>query len=137
MTDVLLYQTTDDGEIDFSLADLVMTDGLETAVYLALFGGNDDDPGQADLARSWWGNAGEPLASQYRSETQYLLRSFPLTSATLPAVEDAARRDLAFLVSEKIAQSVSVLARIPGLNRLSLTVTVDGVDLTFVEEVER
>jgi phage gp46-like protein len=77
------------------------------------------------------------LASQYRSETQYLLRSFPLTSATLPAVEDAARRDLAFLVSEKIAQSVSVLARIPGLNRLSLTVTVDGVDLTFVEEVER
>lgn len=133
--DVQMFQTPDGGEITVTDGLVVMGGGLETMVFLSLFGGNQDDPGGTDVSKSWWGNIVEPdRARQYRSETQNALISLPATSANLRRVEDAAARDLAWMVREKVASSVDVVASVQGLNRVVLGVTIvaDGDERDFV-----
>lgn len=124
MTDVRLYQTDDGGEIDYVNGQAVMSDGLGTAGYLSLFGGNEEDSGlEADDLKQWWGNFSEvEPEKRYRSETQYLLNTLPLTPNALPRIEDAAKRDLAWLVDTGILSDIVVSARIPALNRIAIEV---------------
>lgn len=132
MTDVKLFQTDDEGDINVVDGIVEMSGGLETAAYLSLFGGNEGDDGRADNPLTWWGNIGEQY--QYRSETQHLLRALAATTGNLRRIEDAAVRDLAWMTSAGAASSVSVAASIPGLNRIKLTVNIDGdTTLEFVE----
>lgn len=135
MTDVRLYQTDNGGEIDFVAGQAVMDDGLAASVYLSLFGGNDDDSGlEADEKLQWWANLSEPdLTRSYRSETQFLLQSLPLVPANLRKVEDAAGRDLAWMV-DTIASSVEVSASNPAINtfKLDVSIIVDDAKYDFV-----
>lgn len=118
--DVLLFHGNDDGDIIVSAGLVTMSGGLETAAYLSLFGGNEQDDGRADNPLQWWGNYGEPPERQQRSETQYLLRSLPAVPVNLRRVEDAAKRDLSWLPAE-----VSVRASMPGLNKIKLIVSIN------------
>lgn len=125
--DVLLFQTDDDGEINVSGGIVEMSGGLDTAAYLSLFGGNEDDDGRDDNAATWWGNLGEiDPARQYRSETQNLLRSLPATTGNLLRIEDAASRDLAWFVEESVASSVAVVVSIPAINRIKIRVNIEA-----------
>ena len=90
----IMYHTADGGELDIT-AGVVATDGgLSTAVYLSLFNGS---------AR-WWGGG-------YSCETLALLRTGAPTSSALRAIEGAAQRDLAWLVSDGYARVVTVAER--------------------------
>ena len=79
---------------------IVLCDGKYAAVYLSLYGGNDDDSGlDGDAHRQWWGNMDETdPARTYRSETQHALKAAPLIPANLGQFEDAAKRDLAWMM---------------------------------------
>ena len=126
--DILLYQTADDGEINVSNGVVEMSGGLQTAVYLSLFGGNEDDDGLESNARNWWGNFDETETSRrYRSETQNLLQSIPLTSGNLLKVRDAVRRDLNWLLEEQVASSIGITVSIPGLNKIAIAVDISAV----------
>lgn len=126
--DVLLFQTDDDGEITVENGLVEMSGGLETAAYLSLFGGNEDDDGRGDNPLTWWGNLDEvDPVRQYRSETQNLLQALPATTGNLRRIEDAAGRDLAWFVGERVASSVTVAASIPGINRIKLKVDIEAV----------
>lgn len=132
--DVLLYQTVDDGDIVVEGGLIKMTGGLDTAVYLSLFGGNESDDGIADNPLQWWGNFGETeIAKQYRSETQYLLRSIPSTTGNLKRIRDAVDRDLAWLLNTGVARELDVSVGMPGLNKVSISVNVDGFSVDYVE----
>lgn len=136
--DVLLYQTNDNGDINVVGGLVALSGGLETAAYLSLFGGNEQDDGRADNPLQYWGNLNETEAEkQYRSETQYLLRSIPAIPANLRRIEDAAERDLAWMVSARAATSVSVSASMPGRNKVRLAVTInaegDPANLEYIE----
>jgi len=125
--DVLLSQTDDGGEITIANGLLGMSGGLETAAYVSLFGGNENDDGLSENGLNWWANFGETdPARQYRSETQFLLKSLPATTGNLGRIEDAAERDLAWFVEKKVASSVKVSASIPGLNRVTITVDIEA-----------
>jgi phage gp46-like protein len=132
MTDVSLYQTADGGEITIENGQPVMDDGLATSVYLSLFGGNEQDSGrEGDNPREWWGNKFEADPSRtYRSETQFLLRSIPSTSGNLRRIEDAASRDLAWMVDE-IADSVTVAVSVPALDTVRIEIEVVVNDQKF------
>lgn len=133
MTDVLLRQTNDDGDIEVEAGLFRMSEGLETASYLSMFGGNEDDPGDDDSDQNWWGNIDETEPDrQYRSETQYLLKSLPAIPANLKRIEQAAARDHAWMVPAGVAQSVTPTARIPELNR----VVVDVEIVTLLDKVQ-
>lgn len=123
--DVLLFSTTDGGEILVEGGVTQMSGGLETSAYLALFGGNIDDPGTDGSRLQWWGNFTEPdELRHYRSQTQHLLAALPATSGNLKQINEAAANDLAFLVDAGAASAVSVEASIPTRNRVDITVTV-------------
>jgi phage gp46-like protein len=134
MTDARLIHTADGGEIEFVNGVLTLDDGLLTAAYLSLFGGNTADSGlAADDRRQWWGNLTEPdPRRRYRSETQYLLRSIPATPNNLKRVQAAAERDLAWML-ELIASTVSVRVTIPGVNRVRIAgnIVVDDSPYQF------
>ena len=133
--DVILCQTLDDGEISVAAGSVAMSGGLETAAYLSLFGGNEDDDGSDGNPANWWGNIDETQAErEYHSETQNLLQGLPATANNLRKVEDAARRDLAWMVSVGAATEIEVAATIPAINRVKLTIDIDGDQtLEFVE----
>ena len=133
--DVLLFQTIDDGEINVESGLVEMTAGFETAAYLALFGGNEDDDGSQDNPHNWWGNLDEAdTAKQYRSETQNLLQSIPATVNNLKRIGKAAERDLAFFVSTGAASAVNVVVGMPGLNKVSIScsITAKGKETDFI-----
>lgn len=124
--DVSLFQTNDDGDIEVVGGVVTMDGGLATAAYLSLFGGNQDDDGVTDEGE-WWGNVGEvEPARKYRSETQFLLKSIPAVSGNLLLIEAAATRDLAWFISENVAVSVEVFAALVGINRVEITVNING-----------
>lgn len=137
MTDVLLRHSSDGGEITAEAGLVAMSDGLETAAYLSLFGGNEDDGGDdGSASEQWWGNIGEvERARTYRSETQFLMRSIPAVPRNLRRFEQAAARDLDWMTTSRVAKSVAVAASIPGVDRVRLAVNVtlpNGAALQFV-----
>ena len=130
--DVILRQSNNDGDIIVQNGIVYMDGGLGTSAYLCLFGGNEDDPGDADTTLSWWGNIGELPENQYRSRTQYLLQSLPATAANLRRLEDAVNADLEVLISSGAARSIETSVTIPELNRVNIDVNIDGdTMLTF------
>lgn len=116
--DVKLFQTNDDGDILVEGGFVAMDGGLNTAAFLSLFGGNED-------GSTWWGNLTETQPErQYTSETQTLLRALPAIPDNLRRLELAAGRDLAWMISAGVARSVSVVATMPGINRVKLTIDI-------------
>lgn len=132
--DVKLFQTDNDGDIEVVDGLVVMSSGLETAAYLSLFGGNEDDDGRPDNPKQWWGNLGAEPDEVQRSETQYLLEQLPATTGNLKRLQDAALRDLAWFKTVGAASSVSVTTTIPGLNRIKFVIEIKafGDESTFI-----
>ena len=136
MTDVLLLQTNNDGDVIYEDGDLKTEKGLQSAVYLSLFGGNRDDGGFDDKTKIWWANLQEADTDyQYRSETQALLNNQPLTSSLLLRLEDANLRDLNWLITSGYATTITSEASIPAVNRLQLDIVIDDIEFQFVEVV--
>lgn len=125
MTDVLLFQTPDNGDMEIEDGLVTLTPGLDTSAYLSLFGGNWKDDGSQNNRQTWWGNLDETEPSKrYRSETQYLLGTIPAIPRNLRRIEDAASRDLQWLLDESIASSVTVSASLIGLNRVKIEIVI-------------
>lgn len=123
--DAFLYGTINGGDLTVKEGLLQMTGGLPTAAYLSLFGGNFEDDGRPTNNQSWWGNTLEnDPAGEYHSQTQNLLESLPATPSNLRRIEEAAKADLQWLLDKRIASSVAVVATMPGLNRIKLTVDI-------------
>jgi phage gp46-like protein len=127
MTDVLLCQTVNNGDINLEDGVVELSPGLETAAYLSMFGGAD-----------WWGNIDEDVpARRYDARTQALLETLNPSSRNLLRIEEAAKADLAWFISEKVASSVEAVASIPALNKLNLLVTIRAegqeAEFTYVE----
>ncbi len=133
MTDVLVTHTSDGGEIEYRNGQLVMTDFLETATYLSLWGGNERDSGSdGDDLLQWWGNFEETDENRkVRSRTQYLLKSLPSTSANLQLVDEAAAADLAWMAATGVATKVEATTRITAPKRIELDVTITVGDNEF------
>lgn len=134
MSDVYQFQTNDDGDVLHQNGDLIVDGGIRTAAYLSLFGGNIEDGGFDDTSNQFWANFNEiDNAKKYRSETQHIIETEPLTSNTLLRIEDAALRDLQWLIDDGIVQTIEVSASIPAVDRLKLDINCDGLLIEFVE----
>lgn len=128
-SDVLLFQGNDGGEIEVVNGQVAMGDGLATAIYISLFGGNVDDEGLAgDTSKQWWGNVSETSdARRVRSQAQAVLRGLPATTQNLRRLDDACMSDVSWLVDD-VADDVSVSSSLPARNRVLIQVfaTIDG-----------
>ena len=136
MTDVVLIQTLNDGDVIYQDGDLEMDGGIRTASYISIFGGNKKDPSLSDQTHSWWANLSEiDAAFMHRSETQYIIDNFPLIPANLLLIQDAALKDLQWFIDENIITSIEAIASIPSVNTLQLDITLDDLNLIFVEQI--
>jgi phage gp46-like protein len=134
MTDVRLFQTDNDGDIELDASGIITSQGLESAVYLSLFGGNEGDDGSdATASLQWWGNRLDPdnTDRQYRSQTQaVLLGGMPMTSSTLQGLRVALANDLAWLVPS-IADAVEIEVSVTAPKRVRILVEVTASDKTY------
>jgi phage gp46-like protein len=124
--DVYLFNTPNGGDIEYRNGLAVMSDGLKSACFLSLFGGNEEDSGdEGDDAKQWWGNLIEQdEARQYRSRTQYLLRTLPAIPANRGQLEDAARDDLAWML-EEFATSVDAEVSLVAPRRVEIEINIE------------
>ena len=150
MTDVRLFHTSDGADIAFSedvdATEILLGNGLETAAYLSLFGGNERHPGltydsganEQPHSLQWWGNHGEPEARKQSSETQYLIRSLPPSSGNLVRLEDAVLNDLQWFEDEKIVSELQATATLVTATRVSISVQLivdtEAFDFSFETE---
>lgn len=125
MTDVRIYSTDDGGEVAFVNGLLSLDGGIESAVFLSLFGGNEDDEGLSDTAKQWWGNIGEAEEFQFRSRTQALLRGLAANTANLKRLQEATSEDLTWFVSTGIATLVSTRVTLPAPKRVAIEVAIE------------
>lgn len=129
MTDIALFHTADGGEVEIVNGEIALDHTPRTAVYLSMFGGNDQDGGtQATEHLQWWGNLIEPETTRrYRCETQHILRALPAVSANLPRVSDAVKRDLEWM-ERALGAVVSTRVSIPARRRIEIEIRleVDG-----------
>lgn len=121
MSDVNLFQTPDDGDIEALNGVITLTDTPAPAAFISLFGGHQD-------GAVWWGDAA------IISRTQTLLDTLPPTSGNLLRLQDAAAQDLAWMTRDPYNWTVSVVATIPQVNHIQLSVTINGVTTEFVQE---
>jgi hypothetical protein len=132
-----MFQTVDGGEVTVTNGTMVLTDGPATAVFLALYGGNEDDPAEADVSLEWWGNKIETdVQKHYRSRTQYLLRALPAIPANLPRVKSAVEQDIADLVATEVLVDPEVTVIIPKLNTVHITIDTATGPLVIVSPWE-
>lgn len=125
MTDVRLFQTNDGGEISMENGIVEMDDGRYTAVYLALFGGNEDDPGGEDTTLQWWGNLLDvDSVRKYRSRTQHVLEGLPATTGNLKRILEAVTADLADLVEGGYLETPEISVSIPKVNSVTITIEI-------------
>jgi hypothetical protein len=133
----LLFQTDDGGEVTVTNGTMVMTDGPATAVYLALYGGNADDPAEADTTLEWWGNKIEvDTQKHYRSRTQHLLRALPAIPANIPRVRSAVEQDIADLVATEVLVDPEITVTIPRLNTVRIVIDTTTGPLVIVSPWE-
>ena len=131
MTDVLIFQTPDNGDVATNDLGLIMTDSIESAFYLSLFGGNED-------GSTWWGDVDtlDP-ANKYPSKTQTILRAGTLTTGRLLDIEDASRLDLKWSLDKGAVSSLKVVATMPGLNKVLITVSTESDTFLFEWQAEQ
>ncbi len=123
--DVYLFQTPNNGDIEIEDGIVTTVGGLATAVYLSILGGNEDDDGLEQNLLTWWGNVDETEQDRkYISETQNLLRGLPAVSRNLILVEEAVKRDLKWMLDNKVASNIDVFASIPEVGRISIDVGI-------------
>lgn len=137
MTDVLIYQTVDNGDIIVNNGLIETNGGLQSAVYLSLFGGNENDNGLVESLQ-YWGNVLETeKARKYSNETQYLLRSIPSIPVNLRRLEEAISRDLQWILDVNAASEITVNASIPDVNKVKIIINIQMVgeesEFEFVE----
>ena len=120
VTDILIYETGDGGDILLRGNDMASVGGYENTVYLAMFGGS-----------SWWGNFMVPPEQQYNCVTEDVLNTTPLTSQGRVLIENAIKTDLAYLSSIP-GTTTKVTTTITNANRIEINIDINGQQFNYV-----
>jgi len=118
MTDILLANTDEGGEITVVDGFVSLDEGLQTGVYLSLFGG-----------ASWFANSIiEKESEKINSDFEDVLKATPPSSQGLLTIEDAGKRNLQWLIDDEIATDVDVVVALPETSKLEIEVTVSKIN---------
>ena len=110
--DVQLKWTDDGGDITYSSGQPIMDGGLTTSVIISLF-----------TLPGFWGNEIAPDDEEIGSTLLEALDK-TLTIAVMQDTEEQARRALAWMVTQGVAESVKVESAIPRADFLALKITI-------------
>ena len=131
MSDLTLKWNTDALSADLVIAanDLQSDEGLETAVLLSLFldrraaDGDVLPDGETDR-RGWWADAVPVVEGDQIGSRLWLLARSKNSPDVLDRAQEYAREALQWLLDDKVAASVDVVAQFIAGRGLGLTVTI-------------
>jgi hypothetical protein len=130
MSDLVIYETGNGGDIQLSGNDLELSDGLYSRVYLAWFGGNPEaattgDEPEGEQKLDWWGNSllfpSNPN-NQYNSRLEQALKNTELNSAGRLSIQEVAKKDVEFLNE---LGDVTVEVSIVGINHVKIVLAIN------------
>lgn len=123
MTDILIYESGNGGEISLKNGDIETTDGLLNMPYLSHFGGNieastegNEEAGEERF--DYWGNTFLDSKSQMNSDLERELNNVSISSKGRAVLEETAKKDIEFLAGLGEIESV---VSIVGSNKISIT----------------
>lgn len=134
MTDIALKPIGVGQQFDIAAGatDLVLDDGLETAVMVSLF--TDQRASTDDLKRAgetdprgWWGDIGDPDGVQIGS-LLWLLSRQKITAEVIARAREYCSKALQWMIDDGIAASVSVETERAGLHQISIGITITKPD---------
>lgn len=113
--DIKIALTDGEGSIEYVAGNPRMDAGLSTAITISLF-----------TERGWWGNEkGQEIGCDLMEKMRCTM-----TPKAILDIEEEARGALAWLVSEGIAESVTVSTEILGVGILALIIVVQQPAIT-------
>jgi len=133
--DLLLIDTPDGGDIVIDNGLMKPDINFSTAVYLSLFGGNEDDNGKVKNKKEYWGNCLKDISHnvKLRSRFQNIIFGYPMTVKNIKEAEKAAEKDLEWFIDEKIADEIIINGRAIGIKNFELEVKILKDVLTIFE----
>jgi len=128
MSDIALVEK--DNEIDFALenGDLVLDEGLETAVVISLF--SDRRVEKSELPRGesqqkgWWGDLLSEVEGDQIGSKLWLLNRGKLTLETVPRTENFVRECLQWAIDDGVAERVNVVSALSEQGRIQTKVDI-------------
>lgn len=129
MSDIRLTWNVYAADLSVAENDLVLDEGLETAVILSLFTdrrSNEGDvlpDGQSDR-RGWWGDAFPTVANDKIGSRLWLLYREKEQAAVLLRAKEYALESLQWLIEDQIAAAVDVIASVPRRGMLGLEIAI-------------
>jgi phage gp46-like protein len=119
-------ETVDGGELAIEDGLFISDRQFSSAVYLSLFGGNQDDPGKVENNKTWWGNYLDSTAKDEKmvSRFQAVITGFPMTVKNIREAETAAELDLQWFKDMKIADEITATIKSTGKHEFNLTIEI-------------
>jgi len=116
------------GDLVMAEGDLVLDDGLNTAILVSLFSdrraeAHDELPDPGESRRGWWGDGLNDDNDQIGSRLWLLVRR-KQTPETRQYFEDFTREALAWLVQDGLAERVEVEAAWAAMGRLDVNIVI-------------
>lgn len=128
MSDIALVEK--ENEIDFALenGDLVLDEGLETAVLISLYSEKRVDrselPDGESSQKGWWGDLLSEVEGDQIGSKLWLLNRGKLTLETVPRIENFVRDALQWAIDDGLASRVNVVAALSERGRVETDVEI-------------
>lgn len=127
MTDLLIYDIGDGGDIMQVGNSLASVNGIENQPYLACFGGAAD-------GSKWWADdllfPGRPSV-HYVSQTEKTLNSVAINSSGRIKIEEAVKYDLQYITGMVPGSVIDVNVVIVSDSRLDIKININGKQVVF------
>lgn len=128
MSDVALVYAGESFDISVVRNDLLLDEGLQTAIVISLFTDKrcrvEELPSAETDRAGWWGDMFADLEGDQIGSKLWLLRREKQLPATLVRYEEYARESLQWLIDDGIATAVSVTASYPETGRVDLVIAI-------------
>lgn len=134
MSDIGLFIKQDGADLEFAGGDLVLDDGLETAVLISLFTDGrasfENLPNFNEPRRGWWGDSIADIDGDLIGSELWRFYRQKITSETANAIKKICLDALEWLRTDGVASSLEVETAIVGLYEIEIQIRITRPDAT-------
>ena len=114
--DLLIFDTSEGGEINNDANTPMLTLGFESAAYLSLFGA------VGEKSENWMNEYAETESEKMQGLFSQVMLNRPLNSSTISEAEEAAFSDLEWFIDEGICSDIQVQISIVNPKRVNVRI---------------
>lgn len=135
--DLKVILTNNGGDLVKNPKDLALVFGFENMPLLAMFGGNVEENTATERVanqayQDWWGNNllfPKNAIRQFNSDTERTINTVALNSSGILQIEEAIKRDLAFMTQ---FAKIQVQVRLTNVDRIAIGIKIEQKVLVYL-----